>query len=70
MTIATLVCLTASLCVNPVNISYVAQWGDEKTCIVMANNPPCLEAPMPIAEVLRKLDQGPVAVTFAPEPRT
>ena len=72
MTVATIVCLTATLCVNPALITSISPCGDA-TCIAFVaqySGFAGASVPLPIAEVLRLLDQGPVAVTFVPEPKT
>lgn len=68
MTIASLICLTATFCVNPATIATVTDCGPTKTCVsIVADQrfPPSID--LPIAEVLRRLDDGPVAVTWAPK---
>lgn len=70
MTVATLVCLTASLCVNPAHITAIFECGPSRTCVsIAAELRPTDKVDLPIAEVLRRLDQGPVAVTWPPEPK-
>ena len=70
MTIATIVCLTAQLCVNPANLATVVACGADRTCITVTSDTTGIPVDLPIAEVLRMLDNGPVAVTFAPEPKS
>lgn len=71
MTVATIVCLTASFCVNPSAVTLVAAPAADRTSVcIVADQSLCPTVALPIAEVLRLLDQGPVAVTFVPEPKT
>ena len=70
MTIATIVCLTAQFCVNPVNITVVKVLNNQETCIYLTNSRSCEDIALPIADILRQLDNGPVAVTFAAEPKS
>lgn len=71
MTVATIVCLTAAFCVNPAYVASVRDCGESTTCItIVADQRFAPSVKLPIAEVLRLLDQGPVAVTAAPGPKT